>query len=76
MKTKIVAIHLLNDYSGSPFVLRQSLEALVKQGYAVDLYTAGNDGFLSNIAGVNTRAIFYKWNKIKLVTLFLFLFSG
>ena len=75
MKTKIVAVHLLNDYSGSPFVLRQSLEALVKQGYAVDLYTAGNDGFLSNIAGVNTRAIFYKWNKIKLVTLFLFLFS-
>lgn len=75
MKTKVVAIHLLNDYSGSPFVLRQSLEALVKQGHEVELYTAGNAGFLSAIDCVTTKPIFYQWNKNKLITLFLFLFS-
>jgi glycosyltransferase involved in cell wall biosynthesis len=75
MKTKVVAIHLLNDYSGSPFVLRQSLEALVKQGHKVELYTAGNAGFLSAIDGVTIKPIFYQWNKNKLITLFSFLFS-
>ena len=30
MKRKVVAVHLLNDHSGSPLVLRQSIETLVK----------------------------------------------
>jgi L-malate glycosyltransferase len=76
-KPRIVAVHLLNDFSGSPFVLRQALEALVKINYPVELFTAtpGPQGFLTDIDGVKENRIFYKWNKNKLVTLFLFLWS-
>lgn len=74
---KLTAVHLLNDFSGSPFVLRQSLELLVKAGYEVDLFTAtpSGNGFLSNIDGVKEHALFYKWNKNRYITLFLFLYS-
>ena len=74
---RIMAVHLLNDFSGSPFVLRQSLEELVKAKYEVRLFTAtpGDKGFLSNIAGVQTNAIFYRWSKNRWLTLCLFLYS-
>lgn len=74
---KIIAIHLLNDLSGSPFVLRQSLEALVEEGYKVELFTAtpSGKGFLTQIENVSHHNIFYKWNKNKWITLMLFLYS-
>src|SRR5439155_20866392 len=74
---RIIAIHLLNDFSGSPFVLRQSLQALVKTGYSVEIFTAtpGGKGFLSDIEGVKENVLFYKWNKNRWITLALFLFS-
>ncbi|MCX6317785.1 MAG: glycosyltransferase family 4 protein [Bacteroidetes bacterium] len=76
-KKRILALHLLNDYSGSPFVLRQSLEALLKDGYSIDLFTATptGEGFLSNLYGVKQHHLFYKWSRNKLVTLFYFLCS-
>ncbi len=76
-RNRIIAVHLLNDFSGSPFVLRQSLEALVKKGYAVELLTAtpGEAGFLSEIEGVTTSPVFYKWSPNKWMTLLLFLYS-
>lgn len=76
-RNRIIAVHLLNDFSGSPFVLRQSLEALVKKGYAVELLTAtpGESGFLSDIEGVTTYPVFYKWSPNKWMTLLLFLYS-
>ncbi|MBL3656787.1 glycosyltransferase family 4 protein [Fulvivirga sediminis] len=71
--SRILAIHLLNDRSGSPFVFRQSLEALQKEGHKIILFTsASEDGFLSDIPGVNYRFINYRWSKIKLITLFNF----
>lgn len=78
MKQKrIIAVHLLNDFSGSPFVLRQSLEALVRDRYAVELYTAtpSGSGFLTDIAGVRMQPLFYKWSSSKLITLLFFLYS-
>lgn len=76
-RNRIIAVHLLNDFSGSPFVLRQSLEALVKKGYVVELLTAtpGEAGFLSEIEGVTTSPVFYKWSPNKWMTLLLFLYS-
>lgn len=76
-KNRIIAVHLLNDFSGSPFVLRQSLEALLKKGYEVELLTAtpGEAGFLSDIEGVSTYPVFYKWSPNKWMTLLLFLYS-
>ncbi|MFM9907795.1 MAG: glycosyltransferase family 4 protein [Chitinophagaceae bacterium] len=74
---RILAVHLLNDFSGSPFVLRQSLESLLKKGFKVELFTAtpGGKGFLSDIGTVKEHGIFYSWNKNKWITLILFLYS-
>ncbi|MBU6121967.1 glycosyltransferase family 4 protein [Hymenobacter siberiensis] len=63
-KPHILAVHLLNDRSGSPLVLRQSLEVLAEAGYAIDLLTAtpGAPGFLSDLPGVTTHALAYRWS--------------
>lgn len=76
-KAKIVAIHLFNDYSGSPLVFSQALCTLISEGHEVDLYTSKNKqtGFLSDIEGVNYYNFSYNWSKIKLVTLFRFMIS-
>ncbi|UII28906.1 glycosyltransferase family 4 protein [Fulvivirga maritima] len=72
--SRILAIHLLNDRSGSPFVFRQSLEALQKEGHQIILFTsASEDGFLSGIADIDYKYINYEWSKIKLLTLFNFI---
>ena len=63
-KPRIIAVHLLNDRSGSPLVLRQSLEVLLAAGYAIDLLTAtpGAPGFLSDLPGVTTHPLAYRWS--------------
>lgn len=44
----IIAIHLFNDRSGSPKVLRDSLNCLTRAGFSVELFTSQSvDGFLS-----------------------------
>lgn len=76
MKNRIIAVHLLNDRSGSPLVLRQALEALSEKNTII-LYTATptGDGFLCNIPSVEQRRLFYRWHKSKLLTLIYFLIS-
>ncbi len=73
MNKRVIAVHLLNDRSGSPLILRQALEAL-QEHFEVILYTAtpSGDGFLSNLNNVEARTIFYKWHKSKLLTLVYF----
>ena len=63
-KPRLIAVHLLNDRSGSPLVLRQSLEVLLASGYAIDLLTAtpGAPGFLSDLPGVTTHPLAYLWS--------------
>ncbi|MCX6216830.1 glycosyltransferase family 4 protein [Spirosoma sp.] len=76
MKSKrIIAVHLLNDFSGSPLVFRQALEALEEANLDVVLFTAtpSGRGFLSDLPGVATQAIAYKWHPAKLVTLYYYL---
>lgn len=74
---KIVCIHLLNDFSGSPLVLSQVIQSFVKEGYAIDLYTSKNssEGFLSNLKGVSEFRFFYRWSRFKLFTLVFFFWS-
>jgi len=75
MKAKrIFAVHLLNDFSGSPLILRQSLEIL-SNDHEVHLYTStpSGEGNLSNIPGVINHDSFYKWSPNKLLTLFYFI---
>jgi L-malate glycosyltransferase len=74
---RIVAVHLLNDRSGSPFVFRQALEALQQKGYAITLYTAtpNGEGFLSGMAGIEEQELSYRHKKNKLITLVYFLLA-
>ena len=72
---KIVFIHLLNDYSGSPKVLSQVIKACQKNGYETELYTGqGEDGFLSNITDKH-YFYFYKRFENKYFTLVTYLLS-
>jgi L-malate glycosyltransferase len=49
-KSKIVAIHLLNDFSGSPLVFSQALEALQAAGHPIVIHTSkGKTGFLNRV---------------------------
>jgi glycosyltransferase involved in cell wall biosynthesis len=61
---RLIAVHILNDRSGSPLVLRQALEVLRDAGYRIDLLTAtpGEPGFLSNLPGVQLHPLAYRWS--------------
>ncbi|WP_222536925.1 glycosyltransferase family 4 protein [Pedobacter polysacchareus] len=75
-KKRVIAVHMLNDFSGSPMVLRQALE-LLKLKSEVHLYTAtpSGKGILSTIEGINIHPIFYKWSPNKLITLIFYLWA-
>ncbi|MCC5916109.1 MAG: glycosyltransferase family 4 protein [Cryomorphaceae bacterium] len=57
---RIIAAHLLNDFSGSPKVLSQLLRALPHHGFEVHLFTSGHQkGFLSDLEGIETHGHWY-----------------
>jgi glycosyltransferase involved in cell wall biosynthesis len=72
--SRIIAVHLLNDRSGSPLVLRQSLAVLAQAGYGIDLLTAtpGEPGFLSDLPGVTLHPLAYRWSASQWRTLLQF----
>ena len=71
-KKKIVCVHLLNDYSGSPLILSMVIKGLVHSGHAVDLITSeGKDGFLSNLP-INYRSFNYRFHQNKWIRLYRF----
>jgi glycosyltransferase involved in cell wall biosynthesis len=64
---RIYAVHLLNDYSGSPKVLMQSVQAWQKAGHSVSMITsAGREGFLSNLTGIAYAFFTYKFSENRL----------
>lgn len=74
----VIAVHLLNDRSGSPLVLRNALDFLLSAGYRVDLLTATPNeepGFLSDLPGVITHALPYRWSPNRWRTLINFLWA-
>lgn len=75
MKEKIVFFHLLNNFTGSPQILRNVIEAVLKDGFEVVLYTSSTPGFLSDIPGVVYRSNFYQRYPKRLITLFTFFLS-
>lgn len=73
---RIVAIHLLNDYSGSPKVLMQLLKAWTKNGIETHLFTsAGRKGFLSDIPLVENHTFWYRFSANPLMRTFCFFLS-
>lgn len=72
---RIITVHLLNDRSGSPQVLRNALSCLSNAGYHIDLLTATPDagaGCLSELPGVVTHALPYRWSASRWRTLLSF----
>jgi len=73
MKT-IIAIHLLNNFSGSPRVLATALDCLEEQGHDVHLYTSKGPGFLDG-KGTIFFDVPYTWHPNKWLRLCLYTFS-
>lgn len=72
----VFACHLLNDYSGSPKVLRQLIHAWKKHGIRVTVVTcSGRQGFLSDIDGIGYSYYWYQWSAKSFVRLVNFLLS-
>lgn len=72
---KIVFFHLLNNYTGSPLVLRNVIQVALSQNYVVELYTSNSEGFLTGIPGLKYRKNHYKRFNQKALTFFSFFAS-
>ena len=71
--SKIVFIHSLNNFTGSPNVLSIVIRGFAARGYNIDLITSRGEGFLSDIKGINYCYTCYRWlaNKWKTAGLLL-----
>ena len=74
MKKDLICVHLYNDYSGSPRVLRDAIQLLNESYDELCLYTSQHEGFLSGAEGAR-KNIFYARSEHKLIQLIIFLFS-
>jgi len=73
---RIVAVHLLNDYSGSPKVLMQLLKSWTKNGIDAHLFTSGGrKGFLTDIPEVKNHLFWYRFSSNAWVRIFNFFLS-
>ena len=73
---KILFVHLLNNYSGSPQVLANILKELcLYKEYNIGLLTSKSDGCLSGIPNIVYHNNYYKWSNKKLILLFWLLLS-
>jgi glycosyltransferase involved in cell wall biosynthesis len=73
---KILFVHLLNNYSGSPQVLANILKELcLYKEYSISLLTSKSDGCLSGISNINYYNNHYKWSNNILILLLQLLFS-
>ncbi len=74
-RKKVVCVHLLNDYSGSPNILLNTTKALNNSLIDVDLLTNQyGSGFLDG-SPANKKTILYKWSSNKLLTLLFYFIS-
>lgn len=72
---QIIFCHLLNDFSGSPKVLAETISVLKKQSSGAKIFIgSGSEGFLSNCDLPVTR-YWYVRSKYRWVTLFTYFFS-
>ncbi len=73
---KVIFVHLLNDYSGSPLVLSNVVRGHLAANYSCEIITSkGTEGFLSKIDGVGYSNIQYRWHPNPYLRLILYLWS-
>ncbi|MEL6670629.1 MAG: glycosyltransferase family 4 protein [Bacteroidota bacterium] len=68
-------VHLLNNYTGSPLVLRHSLTAFEKAGWETDLYTSAGPGFLDEAPVSRRFKAWYRWVANPYLRLLFFMLS-
>ena len=74
-KKKIVAVHLLNDFSGSPLVFSQTLNALQTAGHEIILHTGnGGEGFLDRL-NIPVVRFPYRFHRNHVLRLIVFMWS-
>lgn len=71
LNKKLIAFHQLNDYSGSPKVLSMTINALLEEGYDIDLVTT-KGGCLDTIKSPRLKVHYfpYRFSTNKVATLF------
>lgn len=74
-KRRILFVHSLNNYSGSPKVLRSIMDGVPRERYRIDLLTSSSEGFLTGMPGVRYLSNGYKWTSNTLLTGCLFVLS-
>src|SRR5690349_25127398 len=76
-KRRVIAIHLLNDYSGSPFVFSQALEALNAEAPEIHIFTAtpAGKGILHEVNGAFVHPVFYRTSPKYALRVVYFLYS-
>ncbi|HNC30809.1 MAG TPA: glycosyltransferase family 4 protein [Cyclobacteriaceae bacterium] len=72
---KIIAVHLLNDFSGSPRVLSQLVRGWVRNGLCVTVACSKGPGLLSSIAGARYAKFHYQWHSNRVMRLISLLIS-
>lgn len=58
---KITAFHLYNDYSGSPKVLRNVIEGLLKKNHKITIITSNTNGALDNLFENNLNYNYFSY---------------
>lgn len=72
---KIIFVHSLNNFTGSPNVLALVIKGMIERGYSVELHTSKTKGFLSEIPGVKYHYTIYRWCSNSANTALLLFFS-
>lgn len=73
---KILFVHLLNNYTGSPKVLAKEIQLLSNTpDYDISLLTSKSDGVLSSLNNVKIFYNGYKWSNSKLILLLRFIIA-
>ncbi|SFC67191.1 Glycosyltransferase involved in cell wall bisynthesis [Flexibacter flexilis DSM 6793] len=73
MQPRIIACHLLNDFSGSPKILAQALRVLADNQHQVYLFSSfNNKGFLTDIQGVKKVNVWYHYDANPIFRLFFY----
>ncbi|MBK9400224.1 MAG: glycosyltransferase [Bacteroidetes bacterium] len=73
-KSKIVAVHLLNDFSGSPLIFMQALKGLQTAGHEIIVHTSkSREGFLGRL---NAPFVYFPYLFFSNTLLRLFAFTA
>lgn len=70
---RIIAVHLYNDYSGSPLIFSQWLQHAARQGNEIVLHTSNTKGKLDQVPVKRRVGFNYRPSSLKLWTLIKFL---